>query len=104
MPFENIEVTIPAGPFSEFGANLPAAAKGSFCGQNLKMPTLFKAQNGLEIHQDTAISVTGCAKGPATRAQKLAVAMKACKKKPKGKRAACQAQARKQYGPVKRRK
>jgi hypothetical protein len=104
VPFESIEVTIPSGPFSEFGTNLPAAAKGSLCGQNLKMPTLFKAQNGLEIHQDTAIAVTGCAKAPATRAQKLAAALKACKHKPKGKRASCRAQAHKKYGPVKKKK
>jgi hypothetical protein len=25
------------------------------------MPTLFKAQNGLEINQDTPVQVTGCA-------------------------------------------
>ena len=104
VPFESIEVTIPSGPFSEFGTNLPAAAKGSLCGQNLKMPTLFKAQNGLEIHQDTAIAVTGCAKAPDRRAQKLAVVLKACKHKPKGKRASCRAQAHKKYGPVKKKK
>jgi hypothetical protein len=60
VPFESIEVTIPSGKFGEFGANLPASAKGSFCGQKLVMPTLFKAQNGLEIHQNTAVGVTGC--------------------------------------------
>jgi hypothetical protein len=97
VPFESIEVTVPAGPFSEFGANLPAGAKGSFCGQNLKMPTLFKAQNGLEVHADTAIAVTGCAPTPA---QKLAAALKACKHKPKGKRAACETQAHKRYSPT----
>lgn len=59
VPFESIEVTVPQGKFSEFGANLP---KGSydFCGQKLTMPTLFKAQNGAEIHQNTAVGVTGC--------------------------------------------
>ena len=31
VPFESIEVTIPQGPFSEFGANLPAKDKYSFC-------------------------------------------------------------------------
>jgi hypothetical protein len=36
---------------------------------------------------------------PLTRAQKLAKALKACGKKPKRKRAACKAQARKLYGP-----
>ena len=61
-PFESIEVTVPAGPFSEFGANLPAKAKGSFCGQKLVMPTFFKAQNGLQIKQNTKVAVTGCPK------------------------------------------
>jgi hypothetical protein len=37
-----------------------------------------------------------------TRAQKLANALKACKRKPKSKRAACVKQARKRYGPVKK--
>jgi uncharacterized repeat protein (TIGR01451 family) len=62
VPFESIEVTVPSGPFSEFGANLPAKAHGSFCGQKLVMPTFFKAQNGLEIHQNTKVGVTGCPK------------------------------------------
>jgi hypothetical protein len=35
---------------------------------------------------------------PPTRSQKLAKALKACKKSPKRKRAACEAQARKRYG------
>jgi hypothetical protein len=60
VPFESIEVTVPTGPASEFAANLPASAKGSFCGQKLVMPTRFKAQNGLEITQNTAIGVQGC--------------------------------------------
>jgi hypothetical protein len=62
VPFDSIEVTVPSGPFSEFGANLPEKAKGSFCGQKLVMPILFKAQNGLEIHQNTPVGVTGCPK------------------------------------------
>jgi hypothetical protein len=33
-----------------------------------------------------------------TRAQKLAKALRACKKRPKRKRAACEKQARKKYG------
>ena len=39
-----------------------------------------------------------------TRAQKLANALKACKRKAKSKRAACVKQARKRYGPVKKAK
>jgi hypothetical protein len=60
-PFESIEVTLPAGPYSEFGANLPHESY-DFCGRNLIMPTLFKASNGLEIKQNTKVSVTGCPK------------------------------------------
>ncbi len=37
-----------------------------------------------------------------TKAQKLVKALKACKKKPKGKRAACVKRARKRYGPKKK--
>jgi hypothetical protein len=96
-PFDSIEVTIPSGPFSEFGANLPASARGSFCGQNLVMPTFFKAQNGMEIHQNTKVTVTGCPKG-LTNAQKLAAALKAChKKRNRAKRSACEKTARRAY-------
>jgi hypothetical protein len=62
VPFESIEVSLPTGEYSEFGANLPAKAKDSFCGQKLTMPTYFKAQNGLEIKQNTKLAVTGCPK------------------------------------------
>jgi hypothetical protein len=39
---------------------------------------------------------------PLTRGQKLAKALKACKKEPKKKRSACEKQARKRYAPVKK--
>jgi hypothetical protein len=69
------------------------------------MPTAFVAQNGLEIHESTPISVSGCAKAKTlTRAQKLTRALKACNKKAKDKRATCKAKARKQYSPVKKAK
>ncbi|HEY4451338.1 MAG TPA: hypothetical protein VGN13_07060 [Solirubrobacteraceae bacterium] len=71
VPFENIEVTLPTGPFSEFGANLPAAAHGSFCGQKLVMPTAFKAQNGREIHQNTPVGVSGCSSKISIRSHTL---------------------------------
>jgi hypothetical protein len=106
VPFESIEVNLPTGPYSEFGANLPANAKYNLCGQKLVMPTSFKAQNGLEIHQNTPIAVTGCAKPKAlTRAQKLSAALKACHKdKKKTKRSACEHAARKKYGAIKKTK
>ncbi len=103
VPFESIEVSVPTGPYSEFGANLPAKDGYNFCGQDLKMPTLFIAQNGLEINQETPITVTGCAKAKTlTRAQKLAAALKACRKKHGKKRTTCENQARKKYGAVKK--
>jgi DNA-binding beta-propeller fold protein YncE len=41
---------------------------------------------------------------PLTKAQRLARALKACRKKSKGKRAACVKQAEKKYGPAKKKK
>ncbi len=70
VPFESIEVSLPTGPFSEFGVNLPAKAHYSFCGQKLTMPTFFKAQNGLEIHQNTPVAVSGCPKAKAKKTGK----------------------------------
>jgi hypothetical protein len=66
-PFSTFELTLPQGKYAALAANLPAKAKGSFCGQNLKMPTLFVAQNGLEIHQQTPIAITGCPKAKKPR-------------------------------------
>jgi hypothetical protein len=59
VPFESIEVKLPAGKYSEFGTNLPHESH-DFCGRKLKLPTMLKAQNGLEIHQETPIDFTGC--------------------------------------------
>jgi hypothetical protein len=105
--------TIPDAPFTSFELTFPEkqysalAANGNLCtaASKLKMPTEFIAQNGMAIHESTPISVTGCAKTKAktlTRAQKLTKALKACKKKAKGQRAACKAAARKRYGPLKK--
>jgi hypothetical protein len=105
--------TVPDQPISSFELNLPQgkysalAANGNLCTVKggLKMPTEFLAQNGLKINESTKISVTGCAKKKTlTRAQKLAAALKVCKKKAKGKQAGCQKAARSKYGPIKRAK
>jgi hypothetical protein len=61
------------------------------------VPTLFKAQNGLESNQNTPIDITWCPKAQ-TRAQKLAAALKTCHKRHGAKRASCQTTARKAYG------
>ena len=99
QPFSTFELVLPEGKYSALAAN------GDLCTSKLAMPTAFVGQNGAEIHESTAIDVTGCAKAKAlTRAQKLAKALKACKQKAKGKRAKCEKQARKRYGKVKRKK
>lgn len=61
--------TVPDVPFSSFELVLPeghssalAAPGGKLCTTRLTMPTAFTAQNGLVVHQDTPITVTGCAK------------------------------------------
>ena len=55
MPFETIELNLPAGRFSAL-----AAPQGT-CQYALKMPTTFRGQNGDEFKQDTPIEVEGCA-------------------------------------------
>jgi hypothetical protein len=60
VPFESIEVSLPAGPFSEFGSNLPGGSY-DFCGRKLTMPVFFESSTGLQIHKNTPVAVTGCA-------------------------------------------
>jgi hypothetical protein len=56
VPFNTFELTLPEGKFSALAAN------GNLCKTSLTMPTLFVAQNGVEIHQNTKITPTGCSK------------------------------------------
>jgi hypothetical protein len=103
VPFNTFELTLPQGPNSALATNVPAKAQYSLCGQKLTMPTELVAQNGAVIVQATPIGIASCAKTKAlTRAQKLARALRACHRKPKGrKRVACERTARKRFGPVK---
>jgi hypothetical protein len=55
QPFSSFELTLPEGKYSALAAN------GNLCNSKLAMPNEFIAQNGAEIHEDTTISVTGCA-------------------------------------------
>jgi len=99
-PITVFETRLPEGPHSILTANLPAGAKRSLCRQSLSMPTVITGQNGKQIKQSTKIAITGCKPSkPQTRAQLLAKALEACKKKPRGKRASCARKARKSYGP-----
>jgi hypothetical protein len=101
-PISSFELKLPTGKFSVLGTNLPAGAKYDLCGQALKMPTEITGQNGAVVKQTTKIAVTGCPKVKTpTRAQKLAKALKACRKQKGAKRTSCEKAARKKYGPVK---
>jgi hypothetical protein len=62
VPVGTFELALPQGKYSALAANLPASAKGSFCGVTLAMPTAFVGQNGAEIHTSTKITPSGCAK------------------------------------------
>jgi hypothetical protein len=89
VPFNSFELSLPQGKFSALAAN------ANLCKSKLAMPTEFTAQNGAVIKQSTPIAVTGCA---LTKKQKLVKALKACHKKGRGKRAACERAARKRFG------
>jgi hypothetical protein len=103
VPFTSFELTLPQGQFSALGANLPAKSNYNFCAQKMVMPTELIAQNGAAIHQNTKIATTGCKAKALTNAQKLAAALKACKRKSKHKRAACARAARRQFATAARR-
>jgi hypothetical protein len=63
-PVGSFELNLPQGPYSALAAN------GNLCKSKLVMPTAFTAQNGMEIHESTKITVTGCAKEKKTKAKK----------------------------------
>ncbi|MFI5091263.1 MAG: hypothetical protein ACHP7P_14535, partial [Terriglobales bacterium] len=101
-PFTRFETVLPAGPHSALTSNVPESEHFSLCKTSLAMPTEITGQNGAVIRQTTKIAVTGCKGVKATRAQLLAKALKACrKKKSKSKRVACERQARKRYAAKK---
>jgi hypothetical protein len=56
VPIGTFELSLPQGPYSALAAN------GNLCTSQLRMPTAFHAQNGMQIKQTTRITPTGCAK------------------------------------------
>ncbi len=59
-PISSFETSLPEGPHSILGTDLPASASYSLCGQSLTMGTIITGQNGTQIKQTTKIAVAGC--------------------------------------------
>ncbi len=106
-PFTVFETVLPAGPHSALTANLPEKAKFNLCSSSLSMPTEIVAQNGAVLKQTTKIALQGCKRVESakpkklTRAQKLALALKACRRAHKyshARRTACEREARRAAG------
>ena len=95
VPFSSFELNLPAQKYSALTANT------NLCKTKLVMPTEFQAQNGAEIHQNTPISVTGCAK-PLTNKQKLAKALEGLQEEAEGQAGLLHAQAHRQFGVKKK--
>lgn len=54
VPVGSFELNLPQGPFSALAANT------DLCTASLTMPTVFDAQNGAQLKQDTPIEVEDC--------------------------------------------
>ncbi|MGH2853910.1 MAG: NHL repeat-containing protein [Solirubrobacteraceae bacterium] len=70
VPVNSFELYLPAGPYSAL------TALASPCKTRLVMPTTFTAQNGIVLHQNTPIAVTGCG-AKAAKARKASRASRA---------------------------
>ncbi len=71
VPFETFEATLPTGPYSEFGVNLPHSSY-SFCGRKLTMPVQFEAANSFQLHETAQLHILKCTVAKKGRAAKKA--------------------------------
>ena len=102
-PFTTFETELPAGPKSILGAYASEKEPENLCKASLAMPTEIVAQDGAVLRQTTNVKPLGCGavlSFKETRAQKLAKALKTCRKKYRAKkhqRVACERRARAKY-------
>jgi hypothetical protein len=73
VPVNSFELYLPEGPDSALAAN------GNLCDASLLMPTLFTAQDGAQLKQNTKIAVTGCPKATKAAAKRAPKASRARK-------------------------
>jgi hypothetical protein len=59
-PITSFESKFPEGPDAIFGTDLPAKAKGSFCGRTPVIPATLEGQNGVVNKESIKLAVTGC--------------------------------------------
>jgi hypothetical protein len=86
-------------------ASVEACRPGSSGQASFGTPASESASANGNVPAQQVLSSKVVVKKPLTRAQKLALALKACKKdKQRSKRVACEKQARKKYGPIKKAK
>lgn len=102
-PVSSFEAVLPAGPHSAL-AGYVGGENTTFCGTTQTVPTTITGQNGVVIERTTPVTLSKCSGvlpfKVETNAQKLAKALKQCRKlKKKSKRQACEKAARKKYGP-----
>ena len=105
-PFTTFETVLPAGPHGVLTPNVAESKHFDLCGEKLVMPTTMEGQNGDVLEQNTKITIEGCAAVESshlkklTRAQRLARALKACRRKHKHsrrERIRCERLAQKRY-------
>ncbi len=105
-PFTVFETVLPAGPHGVLTPNVAEAKKFSLCGENLAMPTIITAQDGVVIEHSTKIAISGCGEVKSAKAKKLTLmqklhrALRSCQHRyrhSKSRRVKCERQAHARY-------
>jgi hypothetical protein len=108
VPFETVQASLPEGPHSALTMNptLGERTHYNLCAQHLTIPTQLTGQNATLVNDTVKVAVGGCGAVKAsktkrlTRAQKLALALQACRERhehSRATRAGCERLARLRY-------